>query len=40
MMGYEVSATQPIPKGTITWAIDKLDRIFTLYDIESMDMVY
>ena len=27
--GYGVVATKLIPKGTITWALDKLDRLFT-----------
>jgi len=27
--GYGVVATKLIPKGTITWALDKLDRVFT-----------
>ncbi|MDQ4141369.1 MAG: SET domain-containing protein-lysine N-methyltransferase, partial [Bacteroidota bacterium] len=27
--GYGVVATQFIPKGTITWAFDPLDQVFT-----------
>lgn len=39
-IGYGVFATKFIPKGTITWVLDKLDRIFTPKDILSMDNVY
>ncbi|MBT1705914.1 SET domain-containing protein [Chryseosolibacter indicus] len=39
-IGYGVVATKLIPKGTITWALDKLDRIFTPADIEKMQPVY
>lgn len=39
-IGYGVVATKFIPKGTITWALDKLDRIFTPEEILSMDKVY
>ncbi len=28
-VGYGVVATKRIPKGTITWALDKLDRVFS-----------
>ena len=28
-VGYGVVATKPIPAGTITWVLDKLDRTFT-----------
>src|SRR5437773_753034 len=38
--GYGVVATQFIPKGTITWTLDKLDRTFTPEDLKSMDKVY
>jgi len=31
--GYGVIATKLIPKGTITWALDALDRVFTPEDI-------
>ncbi|WP_018616187.1 SET domain-containing protein [Segetibacter koreensis] len=39
-VGYGVVATEFIPKGTITWAYDQLDRSFTPADIESLDRVY
>jgi hypothetical protein len=28
-IGHGVVATKFIPKGTITWVLDKLDRVFT-----------
>ncbi|MBL0046911.1 MAG: SET domain-containing protein [Bacteroidetes bacterium] len=33
-IGYGVVATKLIPKGTITWAMDKLDRVFDEKDIQ------
>lgn len=39
-IGYGVVATKLIPKGTITWALDKLDRIFTREQVRSMDPLY
>lgn len=39
-IGYGVVATQFIPKGTITWAMDKLDRIFTPAQIKKLDPLY
>jgi hypothetical protein len=39
-IGYGVVATKFIPKGTITWALDKLDRAFDPEAILSMDAVY
>lgn len=39
-IGYGVVATQFIPKGTITWALDKLDRIFTPADVQKLDPLY
>ena len=39
-IGYGVVATRFIPKGTITWAIDKLDRIFTPDQIKNMALLY
>jgi uncharacterized protein len=40
VIGYGVVATRFIPKGTITWALDKLDRIFTPAQVRSLDPVY
>ena len=39
-VGYGVVATKFIPKGTITWALDKLDRIFTPRQIRGMHKLY
>ena len=39
-IGYGVVATKLIPKGTITWALDKLDRTFTPSEVNAMDKVY
>jgi hypothetical protein len=35
-----VVATKFIPKGTITWVLDKLDRVFTPQQIKDMDKIY
>jgi uncharacterized protein len=39
-IGYGVVATKFIPKGTITWAKDKLDRLFDPIEIQKMDPLY
>ncbi len=39
-VGYGVVATQFIPKGTITWAYDQLDRSFTPAQVYTMDKIY
>ena len=39
-IGYGVVALKRIPKGTITWALDKLDRIFTPDQVRAMDDLY
>ncbi len=39
-IGYGVVATKLIPQGTITWALDKLDRIFTPQQVIAMEEVY
>ena len=39
-IGYGVVATEFIPAGTITWALDKLDREFTPLDFEQMPAIY
>ncbi|HYF70135.1 MAG TPA: SET domain-containing protein [Ohtaekwangia sp.] len=39
-IGYGVVATKFIPKGTITWALDKLDRTFTPQQIAELDPLY
>jgi len=35
-IGYGIYATQDIPKGTITWVKDELDRVFTLKEVDSL----
>ncbi len=39
-VGYGVVATQFIPAGTITWALDKLDREFSPLEFQNMDPIY
>ena len=39
-VGYGVVATKLIPAGTITWAFDKLDRIFTPEQVIELDPIY
>ena len=39
-IGYGVVATQFIPKGTITWVLDSLDRKFTHREVESLGPNY
>lgn len=39
-IGHGVVATEFIPAGTITWALDKLDREFTPTQFENMDPIY
>lgn len=39
-VGYGVVATQFIPKGTITWAYDQLDRTFSPVQVIAMQDVY
>jgi len=39
-VGYGVFATQPIPLGTITWALDPLDQILTLHRVEQIENQY
>jgi hypothetical protein len=39
-VGFGVVATQLIPKGTITWVLDQLDREFTPEQVQAMDPVY
>lgn len=39
-IGYGIVALKPIPKGTITWALDKLDRIFSPEQVRAMDDLY
>ncbi|MDO8282019.1 MAG: SET domain-containing protein [Thermodesulfovibrionia bacterium] len=39
-IGYGVVATKFIPKGTITWSLDKLDHIFTPLELNDMDDIY
>ncbi len=39
-VGYGVVAKEFIPKGTITWVLDKFDREFTPNDYENLDDIY
>src|SRR5690349_18262285 len=39
-IGYGVVATRLIPRGTITWAFDELDRVFTSRQVNAMGEVY
>ena len=39
-VGYGVVATAFIPKGTITWALDKFDREFTPQEFKALDPLY
>ena len=39
-IGYGVVATEFIAAGTITWALDKLDREFSPMDFQTMDSIY
>jgi hypothetical protein len=40
IVGYGVVATEFIPKGTITWVFDKLDREFSPAEFQKFDSVY
>ncbi len=39
-IGYGVVATKKISRGTITWALDKFDKEFTVEEVRSMDPIY
>ena len=39
-IGYGIVALKPIPKGTITWVLDKLDRKFTPAEVRAMGLLY
>lgn len=39
-VGYGVVATEFIPKGTVTWALDKLDREFDPEEVQHYDPLY
>ena len=39
-IGYGVVATHPIPAGTITWVLDRLDREFSPLEFMEMDPIY
>lgn len=39
-VGYGVIATEFIPMGTITWVLDKLDRVFTAEEVKHLDELY
>jgi hypothetical protein len=39
-VGYGVFALRPIPKGTVTWARDRFDRVFTPSEVASMSGIH
>lgn len=39
-VGYGVVATEFIPMGTITWVLDKLDRVFAPEEVQNLDELY
>lgn len=39
-IGYGVVATELIPRGTVTWVLDKLDREFTGHELMAFDEIY
>ena len=39
-IGFGVAATKLIPKGSITWVLDKFDREFTPKDFLEFDKTY
>ena len=39
-VGYGVVAKEFIPKGTITWVLDKFDREFTPKEFDQLDTIY
>lgn len=39
-IGYGVVATKLIPAGTITWVMDRLDRVFTPLEFQQMEPIY
>lgn len=39
-IGYGVIATSFIPKGTIVWAQDQIDRVFTPEQVRKMDSIH
>ena len=39
-IGFGVVATKLIPKGTITWALDKLDRVFSEAELAAFGNLY
>ncbi|MCB0326956.1 MAG: SET domain-containing protein [Bdellovibrionales bacterium] len=38
--GYGLFASESLPKGTVTWALDKMDRIYQAKQIEKMPVNY
>lgn len=39
-IGYGVFATRPIPRGTITWALDPFDQVYPPQDVDRMDAMH
>lgn len=39
-IGYGLFATKKIPRGTITWALDRFDQVYTPGQLEKMDQLH
>jgi hypothetical protein len=39
-IGYGVFATKSIPRGTITWALDKFDKVYSIAEAKSLEPIY
>lgn len=39
-IGYGLFATRPIPRGTITWALDAFDKIYSPQQVDSMHPIH
>ncbi len=39
-MGYGVFATKKIPQGTVTWALDKFDKVYSPLQAQTLEPIY
>jgi hypothetical protein len=39
-IGYGVFATRKIPRGTITWALDKFDQVYAPAQVQALEPIY
>jgi uncharacterized protein len=39
-IGYGLFATKMIPRGTITWALDKFDQLYSVDQVQTLDPIY